>query len=645
MSHNHHIQHAISRFLNTPKNFRKEQDAKGNFMGFSPFDTSQLQLAQQLSDKYFRISQENTGNDPVGAVFAQAQEDAQNYDPELIRYALMIWIVHDPEARRRNIKIPPLGARAPHIVTPKLNHQATTGQKVLQTTDPKDLGWWREDPNLNEHHEHWHLVFPAFAVNGKTKDREGENFAYMHRQMLARYDIERISLGLQLVKPFDNYSESIPESYDPNPNLSSNPDDDPSTADIPFTARASGKQLSDLGGNNTVKQLLAYRQQLYDRIDGRGSNPFGTDDKSATIVGNTLETTLHNLGHMLIAYIMNPSQANSPSVSPGVMIEPRTAVRDPVFFRWHREVDNVYSRWENRQSPHDFHADAPPVIIKQDGVILAFKDKLLEADSKGSSDDWLNYAKKTFGFDANLSNNPVITNELQTEMKTRNFVWVEDDKSETKLTYLYPREFYYFFRVENTTNSRVDITLRVFLVPEVLKDSRIHWIELDKISRTLQPHEKAVFSQPCDESVVIRKPAQKTPQEMDDSAITPSERDQVSTQSADQQSDTFFCDCGWPYNLLLPRGTREGLKCKLLVFITDGAKDAVKKTNIKCGSLSFCGARWGEPYPDARRMGYPFDKPFKNNSFDATFAGLQNVAIRDVNVKWVDNFPDVSTVA
>lgn len=327
--------------------------------------------------------------------------------------------------------------------------------------------------------------------------------------------------------------------------------------------------------------------------------------------------------------------------------------------------------WENKQAPHDFKADAPPVLIREKDIILSFKDKLLEVDANGNSNGWLEYGKRAFGgnnFDSDASGNKVVTKELQTEMRTRNFIWAEDNKSETKITYLYPREFYYFFRVQNLSDKvlflffpffiyykyvytyfifliqPLEITLRVFLVPETLKESRTHWIELDKISQKLEPRENAVFSQDCDESVIIRKPAQKTADQMDTTAITPAEMAEVADLAADERSNAFFCDCGWPFNLLLPRGTKEGLKCKLLVFITDGTLDTVQSPTQprKCGSLSFCGAQWEEPYPDARRMGYPFDKPFKNNSFEDTFAGLQNVAVRDVTIKWVEDFPDVS---
>lgn len=49
------------------------------------------------------------------------------------------------------------------------------------------LHYFREDIGVSLHHWTWHLVYPTrgpqFVVN---KDRRGELFYYMHRQILAR---------------------------------------------------------------------------------------------------------------------------------------------------------------------------------------------------------------------------------------------------------------------------------------------------------------------------------------------------------------------------------------------------------------------------------------------------------------------------
>ncbi len=64
----------------------------------------------------------------------------------------------------------------------------SNGWPDINVYDPsKDkMFWWRNDPVLNQHHEHWHIVMISRRFNGIPKDREGENFIYMHRFMLAR---------------------------------------------------------------------------------------------------------------------------------------------------------------------------------------------------------------------------------------------------------------------------------------------------------------------------------------------------------------------------------------------------------------------------------------------------------------------------
>jgi len=69
---------------------------------------------------------------------------------------------------------------------------------------------------------------------------------------------------------------------------------------------------------------------------------------------------------------------------------------------------------------------------------------------------------------------------------------------------------------------------------------------------------------------------------------------------------TDWCDCGWPYNLLLPRGTKEGLEFRLLVILS--SSDLVMTdTSQECTSMSYCGLQ-DLNYPDSRPMGYPFDR-------------------------------------
>lgn len=52
------------------------------------------------------------------------------------------------------------------------------------------LYYFREDIGVNLHHWHWHLVYPTGGpMEVINKDRRGELFYYMHRQVIARYEV------------------------------------------------------------------------------------------------------------------------------------------------------------------------------------------------------------------------------------------------------------------------------------------------------------------------------------------------------------------------------------------------------------------------------------------------------------------------
>lgn len=49
------------------------------------------------------------------------------------------------------------------------------------------LHYFREDIGVSLHHWTWHLVYPTRGPKTVTdKDRRGESFYYMHKQILAR---------------------------------------------------------------------------------------------------------------------------------------------------------------------------------------------------------------------------------------------------------------------------------------------------------------------------------------------------------------------------------------------------------------------------------------------------------------------------
>ncbi len=151
------------------------------------------------------------------------------------------------------------------------------------------------------------------------------------------------------------------------------------------------------------------------------------------------------------------------------MFQPRSAARDPVFYRWHRHIDDLFNKWQNTSPPNDF-SNPPPLKTRNGDLILAFKDKLPIKRGKAQDKEATDFGTRTFGeanFDKDVTKNEFVTHELQTKMKRRKWRWVEDSGKEEDIDYLFPREYYYYFRVENTS-SKLDATFRIYLVPEKL---------------------------------------------------------------------------------------------------------------------------------------------------------------------------------
>ncbi|CAG8739688.1 7377_t:CDS:2 [Gigaspora margarita] len=516
---------------------------------------------------------------------------------------------------------------------PKLNPNGWPDKEVYDPELDK-MFWWRNDPVLNEFHEIWHVVIPEVD----DKDRGGEG-----------YDADRLCVGLEKVTALSDFTTPIPDSFYPHPYLFQKWNH----TRVHFLARPANQTPHDfvelIDGKvsvYTISDLEEERQSLIEWIDG-GTNikhqiPLKKIDSNANILGLNIAAPFHGNGHKILSNIMSPYSIDYPI---SVLMSARAGIRDPLFLKWHRYVDDIFFRWQNYLGPSDFHHDAPNVTIRTTDIMLSFTDVLLKVYPDGQKDEWSEFGKKTFGgsnFDVDFTSSPIITNEFHTKMKYREYVWREDLFDKENISYVFPRDWHYFLRVTNEVDITSIITFRIFIVPEVFSDSIVHWIELDKFKKILRPFEKTVIVREADKSIIIRKPAQKTDSQFDESQIIPSLHKAEAGLTTQNVSEKLFCHCGWPYHMILPRGTKgEGTKFKIIVFISDGTDDMVPFYD-QCGSTVLCGAeKWSDKFPDTRPMGYPFNRPFKDGSFEKTFKGLHNVAIKDVAIIWKDDdFPE-----
>lgn len=608
---------------------RRERPAA---LPFSEFVTEHLEDATRLAGEFMGIADARQGESGFADVMDAAEAAAADRDPALVRHALKLFMTHS--ATGRLLRIPSLLSRyraAPSLAAAEAQELPALLSASGSSPPEQLLDWFREDPLANEHHEHWHLVYdrlgiPDGAGGRRLQERHGELFFYMHQQMLARYDAERLAIeGLDLVRPLDDYRAPIAEGYDPG---------GLTIEGTTYVRRESGTRLSDL----TVRGLLGRDYSVGDHE--RRRDRFFEAAESASIrigaelraleghagsdlLGATNETSIgsvsglgaksfygnhHGFGHVLIA-LADPAGL-------GVIWNTASAIRDPAFWRWHRHIDDISFAYQETQPPHDFAVSAPAAAVKDvylvpeggwpalpqgDDGIAAFA-----AAAFGASPDPANWDRLfapgshqvTFeGAEQVFST----TGELLTEMRLGRFE--ADDGRAIAYPYLTHHRFDYVLRVENTAETETRTTVRIFLGPtdpeaaspdrDAIADNRRYWIEMDKFRAVLAPGEKRVLVRHDTDSSVIRRPI-VDPGDVRD--VAPDEED---------TPDTNYCECGWPHHLLLPRGTRQGMAFRLFVMLTDWDDDQVPEAG-HCGSMSFCGAR--DRYPDRKPMGFPFDR-------------------------------------
>jgi tyrosinase len=581
---------------------------------FTAFDDGHLDQALALMRELIAIAEAHG----LDAAIAEVQRRVQTETLHgVTQYALKLFMTHYPPAREQ-LRFRPLEQRQPNLAVSSTAATTSMLEAAFPSaaTPPEDqVSWWREDPLLNEHHEHWHLVYPAGAA--QPGFRRGELFAYMHEQMLARYDAERLALGLSRVEPLPVNANPIPQGYDPG---------DLRLWDgsqwTSYRARPAGAAMSDLQApfNTRPGATLVQQNTFLGALNTAatsgsyaGGGAVSSDNIGDTTEASSLSTNrptcgnVHNDGHIHLMYYDN-------TMPFGVMADTSTAVRDPIFFRWHKQVDNVFHRHQETLAPNVF-SKAPNVRIRPEDIFL-LGGGLDSADATAAlgGDSW--------DADPLQSGANGFLDSLSTEMLTRDIKVQDADGNPVTVSidYVSHDDFQYALRVENLDDAPQSVAVRIFIAPESEVEQRNMWIEMDKFVYQLAPKQRAVIVRKSEDSSVVRKPALKP-------------KDLTSTDEPDPKTEqSTWCDCGWPYTMLVPRGTKEGAPYRIFVMLSFGDEITMPPANQCCSSVSYCGLE-DKPYPDTMDMGFPFDRPFPNGVMP-TIAKYQNMATRPIRIVW-----------
>ncbi|XP_071543965.1 phenoloxidase 3-like [Panulirus ornatus] len=607
-------------------------------VAFSIFVKKHRDAAKDLCDAFMRTQ----GPDDL-MEYAARVKDLVN--ESLFVYALSYTIVRKQELR--NIRIPLLPEIFPNQFVPQeelLKTQAVANRMGTSETSPIVLeygpeftgtnikpehrvSYWREDYGFNSHHWHWHVVFPTGL--GGTFDRKGEIFFYMHQQMLARYDMERLSVGLSRVEKLDNWRVVVPDGYF-------------SKLTVNNTGRAWGSRQddtllkdvrrADLGIDSLdITDMENWRSRLMTAIsqgfitDRNGEKVILSDNvtsgkRGIDILGDLVEADsvltingafygdIHNMGHVLISLAHDYNNAHREE--PGVMFGPSTSARDPVFYRWHKFVDDIFEQYKLTQTPYTVEdLSLPDVIVNRASVIRNNEANTLTTG----------FSVREFETSRGLDFNSRVSMIL-------------------RMTHMDSAPFDYHIHVTNNHYGPKEVTVRIFLAPKHneqglemnFMEQRLLWSEMDKFRVTLKPGANHIVRASKDSTIT-------NPNEF-------TFRDLEARPDTGVEGEEFdFCGCGWPQHLLLPRGKPEGMAYQLFYMLTDFEKDKVDQTEgIRAckNAVSFCGVLDAK-FPDSRPMGFPFDRRsprLLNNTVTsvADLAELDNIMLHDVTITFLN---------
>lgn len=117
-----------------------------------------------------------------------------------------------------------------------------------------------------------------------------------------------------------------------------------------------------------IADLERWRDRIHQAIDQGFIVEHGTNKQipldeihGIDILGNVIESSaltpnrqlygsIHNIGHNIISYVHDPENRHLEDY--GVMADVTTAMRDPIFYRWHSYIDTIFIKFKNTLTPY-----------------------------------------------------------------------------------------------------------------------------------------------------------------------------------------------------------------------------------------------------------------------------------------------------
>ncbi|XP_076397680.1 hexamerin 70c [Megachile rotundata] len=455
------------------------------------------------------------------------------------------------------------------------------------------MDYFMEDVSLNAYYYYFRSMFPFWMNSNKyniPKEVRGELYYFIHKQLLARYNLERLSNDLGKVEDFDWFKPIFPGYY--------------STLmyrngiAIPQRNRYSSVPYYKY---KYLKDITALEMRIMDAIDSgylvdeQGKNidiytPEGLYMLANVIEGNvdSCNRRFYGMYDALARDILGFSfeQPNKNKVIPSALQCDCTSMRDPAFYMLYRRIMSFFFRYK-KNLPQYSQSDLQMPGVKFESVNV---DKLY-----------------TF-FDNcdTLINNAVAADNFKNGMSLR---------IKTRRPCLNYQPFTYKFNINSDREMKAVLT--IFLGPAFkdVKEDMVYlqqfynyFVEMDKFVVTLRPGSNSIERHSSESPFT-------TSDMMPGDAFYDKLTRAISGGEPFMYSEKFF---DFSERLTLPRGKRAGMMYKMFFFLSP-----LEEGSMKTYEFPMFGKFMFQDKP----LGFPLDRPMWAWNFT-----IPNMYFKDVYI-------------
>ncbi|CAD7081067.1 unnamed protein product [Hermetia illucens] len=495
------------------------------------------------------------------------------------------------------------------------------------------LSYFTEDIGWNMYYYFFNLDYP-YWLGGKDfnlyKDKRGEQFLYMHQQLLARYYLERLSNKMGDIPEFSWYSK-IKTGYDPHMKYYNG---------LPFTVRKNYYETFTTGDYYPLNRIEDFERRIRDAIDlgyiigFDGAKIDLWSKEGIDLLGNLIQSNPDSLNEKyfgkLIAFahkmlgggkfyelfeykLKLPPYKYDDLLLPGVKIN-KVDISKLVTYFDEFDID-VSTLMEVDKIPMDY-----------------FKKGYKDVDYM--SKDYIDMDYK-FPYGGKFFDKDYIPDKyMDTDMKydyKMNWKWGDSFNYKYKVRQYRLNHKPFKMTLDVASDKPQTVVFRIYMGPKFdsmgklinINDNRENFVEIDKFIYDLKSGLNTVYR----ESREFYFSAKDRTMYSDLYKMV-----MMGLKGKSFSFDIFEAHNGFPDRLLLPKGWVSGMPMQFFFIITP-FKDVKQYSKFWFSSYIGSGSRFFDDLP----LGYPFDR-----LIDEGFFYTPNMYFKDVFIYHLDTIPKYS---